>query len=110
MGARGAGSNLLRAQEHARTLPEGFPSVSVRERIRLPLPMRVRVSDPTSLQDLCDFLSRRGCVAVEVSEEEAEVLIPGARSDFEAAAMVMSEVGIWRAKRTGVRVTLEPEQ
>jgi hypothetical protein len=34
--------------------------------------MRVRVSDPTFLQDLCDFLSRRGYLAVEVSEEEAE--------------------------------------
>ncbi len=71
--------------------------------------MRVRVSDLTFLQDLCDFLSRRGCLAVEVSEEEAEVIIPAARG-FEAAAMVMSEVGIWRAKRTGVRVAVEAER
>jgi hypothetical protein len=69
--------------------------------------MRVRVSDPTFLQDLCDFLSRRGYLAVEVSEEEAEVLIPGAGSGFEAAAMVRSEVGIWRVKRAGVRVAVE---
>ena len=71
--------------------------------------MRVRVSDPDCLLDLCDFLSRCGCVAVEVGEDEAEILIPGARSSFEAAAMVMSEVGIWRAKRTGVLVVLDPE-
>jgi hypothetical protein len=69
--------------------------------------MRVRVSDPTFLQDLCDFLSRRGCVAVEVSEDEAEVLIPGAGSGFEAAAMLMSEIGIWRAKQASVQVVVE---
>ena len=69
--------------------------------------MRIRVSDPTSLIDLCDFLSRRGCVAVEVGPDEAQVLIPGARSSFEAAAMVMSEVGIWRAKRSEVEVVLD---
>jgi hypothetical protein len=90
--------------------PRASPTVSVRERIKLSLPMRVRVSDPTLLQDLCDFLSRQGCLAVEVSKDEAEVLVPGAGSDFEAAAMVMSEVGIWRVKRTGVRVAVEPER
>ena len=73
-------------------------------------PMRICVSDPRLLLDLCDFLPRRGCVAVELGEDEAQILIPGARSSFEAAAMVMSEVGIWRAKRTGVRVTVDPEQ
>ena len=72
--------------------------------------MRVRVSDPSSLRDLCDFLSRQGCVAVEVSEDEADVLIPGAGSSFEAAAMLMSEVGIWRAKRASVHVVVDPEQ
>ncbi len=71
--------------------------------------MRICVSDPALLIDLCDFLSRRGCVAVEVREDEAEIVIPGAHSSFEAAAMVMSEVGIWRAKRTGVEVVLDPE-
>jgi hypothetical protein len=72
--------------------------------------MRVRVSDPRFLVDLCDFLSRQGCVAVEVGEDEAEILIPGARSSFEAAAMVMSEVGIWRAKRTAVQVSVETQR
>jgi hypothetical protein len=71
--------------------------------------MRLCVSDPGLLSDLCDFLSRRGCVAVEVGEDEAEILIPGAGSSFEAAAMVMSEVGIWRAKRSGVEVALDPD-
>jgi hypothetical protein len=71
--------------------------------------MRVHVSDPASLSDLCDFLSRRGCVAVEAGADEAQILVPGARSSFEAAAMVMSEVGIWRAKQSGVEVAVEPE-
>ena len=57
--------------------------------------MRVRVSDPRFLLDLCDFLSRRGWVAVEVGEDEADILIP---RSFEAVAMLMSEIGIWRAK------------
>jgi hypothetical protein len=63
----------------------------------------------TCLIHLCDFLSRRGCVAAEVGADEAQILIPGARSTFEAAAMVMSEVGIWRAKRSGVEVVLDPD-
>jgi hypothetical protein len=71
--------------------------------------MRIRVSDPASLSDLCGFLSRRGCVAVEVGEDEAQILLPGPRSSLETAAMVMSEVGIWRAKRSGVEVAVEPE-
>jgi hypothetical protein len=71
--------------------------------------MRVRVSDPSLLSDLCDYLSRRGCVCVEAGADEAQILIPAARSSFEAAAMVMSEVGIWRAKREGAQVAVEAE-
>jgi hypothetical protein len=52
--------------------------------------MRVRVSDPSLLGDLCNYLSRRGCAAVEASEDEANVLIPG------------------QAKRAGVEVTVDP--
>ncbi len=86
-----------------------FPSVGSHERIRSPLPMRIRVSDPRLLRDRCDFLSRRGCVAVEVGEDAAEILIPGAGSSFEAVAMLMSEIGIWRAKQESVQVVVEPE-
>jgi len=71
--------------------------------------VRIRVSDPRLLRELCDFLSRRGCVAVEVGEDEAEILIPGAGSSFEAVAMLMSEIGIWRAKQASVQVVVEPE-
>jgi hypothetical protein len=72
--------------------------------------MRVRVSDPRLLLELCDFLSRRGWVAVEVGEDEAEILISGAGSSFEAVAMLMSEIGIWRAKQASVQVVVEPER
>ncbi len=71
--------------------------------------MRVRVTDPALLRDLCNYLSLRGCVAVEASADEADVLIPGAPSSFEAAAMLMTEINLWRAKRAGVEVTVEPE-
>src|SRR2546428_5291831 len=66
--------------------------------------MRVRVSDPSLLSDLCDHLSRRGCTALEASEDEANVLIPGAPSSFEEATMLMAEIDLWRAKRAGAEV------
>ena len=70
--------------------------------------MRVRVSDPALLSDLCDHLSRRGCTAVEASEDEADALIPGAPSSFEEATMLLAEIDLWRAKRAGVEVTVDP--
>jgi hypothetical protein len=70
--------------------------------------MRVRVSDPRFLLDLCDFLSRRGYAAIEVGEDEADILIAG-RSSFETVAMLLSEIGIWRAKQASVQVVVEPD-
>ena len=71
--------------------------------------MRVRVSDPTQLGDLCDFLSRRGYACVEVGEEEAQILSPRG-SDFEALSKLMGDVGIWRATRAEVQVLVQAEQ
>lgn len=71
--------------------------------------MRVRVSDPAVLRDLCDYLSRQGCVAMEAGEDEANVLIPGATSSFEAAVMLMTEIDLWRLKREGVTVTVDAD-
>jgi hypothetical protein len=70
--------------------------------------MRVRVSDPSLLSELCDYLSRRGCTAVEASEDEADVLISGAPSSFEETTMLMAEIDLWRAKRAAVEVTVGP--
>src|SRR5207253_2478016 len=54
-----------------RSQRQGSLSVRViRGRIKRPL-VRVRVSDPGLLGELCDFLSRRGYVCVEASEAEA---------------------------------------
>jgi hypothetical protein len=71
--------------------------------------MRVRVTDPSLLSDLCDFLSRRGYACAEASEDEAQILSPGGRSQFEALTTLMSEVGIWRATRAEVQVLVEAD-
>jgi len=71
--------------------------------------MRIRISDPALLGDLCDHLSRQGCVAVEAGAEEVNVLIPGARSPFEAAMMVMTEIDLWRLKQASVTVSVQPD-
>ncbi len=71
--------------------------------------MRVRVDIPELLPDLCDFLSQRGCLAVEVGDDQAQVVIPGAPSSFEAATMLLADLDLWRAKRPWVRARLEPD-
>ena len=70
--------------------------------------MRVPVSDPSLLSDLCHYLSRRGCTALDASEDESDALIPGAPSSFEEATMLMAEIDLWRAKRAAVEVTVDP--
>ena len=64
---------------------------------------------PELLADLCDYLSQRGCVAVEVGVDEAEVLIPGAPSSFEAATTLLADIDLWRANRPWARVLLKPD-
>ncbi len=71
--------------------------------------MRVRVDIPELLPDLCDYLSQRGWAAVEVSPDEANVLTSWARSDFEAATMLLADVDLWRAKRAWVHATVKPD-
>jgi hypothetical protein len=71
-------------------------------------PVRVRVDIPELLPNLCEFLSSRGCVVVEVGDSEAEVVIPGAPSSFEAATTLLADLDLWRAKRPWARATLEP--
>ena len=71
--------------------------------------MRVSVSDPDLLRDLCDYLSRRGCMCVEATYDEADVLMPGASSSFEAATMLLAHVDLWRATRRWVKVDVHPD-
>jgi hypothetical protein len=70
--------------------------------------MRVRLDDPLLISELCDHLSRQGVVCVERGDGEADVLIPGAQSEFEAARMLLAELDLWRAKHGLVSATLEP--
>lgn len=72
--------------------------------------MRVRVNDPSLLADLCDFLSRRGYVCAEASEDEAQILLPQARSGFDAMTLMMTDLGIWRATRAEVQILVEPDR
>ena len=71
--------------------------------------MRVRVDIPELLPDLCDFLSQRGCVVVEVGQDTARVAIPSAPSSFEAAMVLLADLDLWRASRPWVSATLEPD-
>ena len=64
--------------------------------------MRVPVSDPSLLSDLCHYLSRRGCTALDASEDEADALIPGAPSSFEEATML----GRRGANASGLSITI----
>jgi hypothetical protein len=71
--------------------------------------MRVRVDIPELVPELCEFLSDRGCVAVEADPGVAEVTIRDAPSSFEAAMMLLADLDLWRAKRPWARARLEPD-
>ena len=70
--------------------------------------MRIHVDAPELLPDLCDYLSRRGFLAVEVGAAEAQVALPKAPSEFEAAMLLLADIDLWRAKRAWVHVSLDP--
>jgi hypothetical protein len=63
--------------------------------------MRVRVNDPRHLRDLLLHLRECGCVAEQVSADEADVTVPAA-PDPRAARL---EVGVylvtWRIRTVG---------
>jgi hypothetical protein len=67
--------------------------------------MLVRVDDPDALGDLCDYLSRQGWVAIEASDESANVLAAG--DDFQAAVELMAALATWSAARECLSVTIE---
>jgi hypothetical protein len=72
--------------------------------------VEVRVEIPELLPQLCDYLSRRGWVAVESGMDRADVLAPGSSSGgFEAAMMLLADVDLWRAQRPWARVTVNPQ-
>jgi hypothetical protein len=69
----------------------------------------VRVEIPELLPELCDYLSRRGWVAVESGVDHATVIAPGSSSGFEAAMMLLADVDLWRVQRPWARVTVNPQ-
>jgi hypothetical protein len=72
--------------------------------------MRVRIDVPALLPDLCDYLSQRGFVAFEVGVDEAKVTLPNAPSEFEAAALLLADVDLWRAQHVWAHVAVDPGQ
>lgn len=71
--------------------------------------MRVWVDIPELVPELCEFLSERGCIALEVGDGVVEVAIPDAPSSFEAAMMLLADLDLWRARRPWARARLEPD-
>jgi hypothetical protein len=71
--------------------------------------MRVRVSEPKLLGDLCDYLSRQGYVCQEAAGDQAHVLMPGAHSSFEAATLLLAQIEGWRETHEPVEVELRLE-
>ena len=69
--------------------------------------MQISISDPSLLVELCDFLGREGFIAVESGPDTADVLTPYAASEFEAAALLLAKIDLWRAGHPDVRVHTE---
>jgi hypothetical protein len=72
--------------------------------------MRVHVDIPELLPELCDYLRGKGWEASELGADEAVILPPPGRGDFEAAAMLLADVDLWRAQRPWARVGVNPQQ
>lgn len=69
-------------------------------------PFRVHVDDPWLLHDLCDYLAADGCLAEPVARREAEVIIPGAANQEEAAETLQMELRCWEGRHGFIRVSL----
>jgi hypothetical protein len=69
--------------------------------------LRITISDPPLLVELCDFLAREGFIAVESEPDTADVLTPYAASEFEAATMLLAKIDVWRATHPGVTVATD---
>jgi hypothetical protein len=67
--------------------------------------MLVRVDDPAVLGDLCDHLSRLGWVAIEASDNSANILAAG--DDFQAAIELLAALAAWAADREHLNLKIE---
>ncbi len=69
--------------------------------------MQIEINEPELLNDLCDYLSRHGLVAVAESQERANVLVPSAGSDMAAVLLLRTRVMAWRATHPGIKVRID---
>jgi hypothetical protein len=69
--------------------------------------MRIRISDPTLLADLSDYLRRRtDAIVKEIGEDELEVSLLGSYAEGPMRMELYLRVRAWEAGRRGARVEL----
>jgi hypothetical protein len=69
--------------------------------------VRIAISDPELLQELCDYLGQHGLVAASATLDSANVLVPDTRTDLDAALILLAAVRAWRASKPNIEVTVE---
>lgn len=65
--------------------------------------LQVSLSEPTLLVEFRDFLSREGYAVIDWPPDSVEVLVP---THFTALLLLMAKIGMWRAARPEVTVTM----
>jgi hypothetical protein len=60
--------------------------------------MKIRLDDPSSLEDLRDFLRRAGCLADPVGPDTLEVTVPRAPSPEQERRELEIYLAVWRAR------------
>jgi hypothetical protein len=68
--------------------------------------VRIRVENPNLLSDLCQYLTRDGCLSSPLGPSQADVAVPGAASEWEVAQTLMMEIRLWQARHETTLVTL----
>ena len=62
-------------------------------------PLRVKLSDPSLVDDLVDFLRRSGCVAQPAEEAIVSVSIPGSLREDAAELELDLYLRVWEAMK-----------
>ena len=68
--------------------------------------MRIRISDPSHLPDLIEFLGRASCVAVHSKGRAVDVDLPHAPSGDQARRELGLYLAAWQGLHPGVQVDL----
>jgi hypothetical protein len=67
--------------------------------------MRIKVSDPSLVDDLLAFLQDKQCVAEQTSADTLAVSLPEARRADAAALELDLYLSVWKTTHPGVHVT-----